>query len=78
MVNNKIHFTNATVEKVVEILGTITIGGHTVDKSLWNIENDGNKGVYINLTAVPEPAEWAMIFGVIALGFAFIRCHKRK
>ena len=77
-VNNKIHFTNATVEKVVDILGTITVGDTQVDKSFWDIVSDGNKGVYINLTAVPEPAEWAMIFGAIAFGFAFMRRQKRK
>ena len=76
--NDKIHFTNATVEKVVSILGTITIGDTVIDKSFWDIVSDGNKGVYVNLTQVPEPAEWAMIFGVIALGFvAYRRAGKR-
>ena len=74
--NDKIHFTNATVERVVSILGTITIGDTVIDKSLWDIVSDGNKGVYVNLTQVPEPAEWALIFGAIALGFIAYRRRK--
>lgn len=74
--NDKIHFTNATVEKVTSILGTITIGDTVVDESLWDIVSDGNKGVYVNLISVPEPAEWAMIFGAIALGFIAYRRRK--
>ncbi|MBO5255740.1 MAG: PEP-CTERM sorting domain-containing protein [Opitutales bacterium] len=57
-------------------MGTITIGNTVVDESLWDIVSDGNKGVYINLAQVPEPAEWAMIFGLLALGFVSYR--KRK
>ena len=74
--NDKIHFTNATVERVVSILGTITIGDTVIDKSFWDIVSDGNKGVYVNLTQVPEPAEWALIFGAIALGFIAYRRRK--
>ena len=33
-------------------------------------------GFYINTVAVPEPAEWAMIFGAIALGFVAYRRRK--
>ncbi len=38
---------------------------------------DGRDGYYlISKTAVPEPAEWATIFGAIALGFAMYRRRK--
>ncbi|MBE6414494.1 MAG: PEP-CTERM sorting domain-containing protein [Verrucomicrobiaceae bacterium] len=33
-------------------------------------------GFYINTVAVPEPAQWAMIFGVIALGMVAYRRRK--
>ena len=33
-------------------------------------------GLYVSLTQIPEPAEWAGIFGVIALGFALYRRRK--
>ena len=33
-------------------------------------------GFYINTVAVPEPAEWAMIFGAIALVFVAYRRRK--
>ncbi len=47
--------------------------GADADQKLY-LGNDG----YLSLTAtaVPEPAEWAMIFGAVALGFAIYR--KRK
>ncbi len=35
-----------------------------------------NGGVYINVAAVPEPAEWAIILGAIALGFVAYRRRK--
>ncbi len=35
-----------------------------------------NGGVFINVATVPEPAEWAMIFGAIALGFVAYRRRK--
>ena len=74
--NNKIHFTNAVAESVLEILSTIQIGDTVVDESFWDIVSDGANGVYVNLTTVPEPAEWAMIFGVVAI--AFVAYCRRK
>ncbi len=41
----------------------------------WDFVTDGNQ-LSVNLMAVPEPAEWAMIFGAVALGFAFYRRRK--
>ncbi len=50
----------------------VTYNGQTLDKSQWSLDAQTGK-----LTAaVPEPAEWAMIFGALALGFVAYR--KRK
>ena len=35
-----------------------------------------SKGFWLNAVAVPEPAEWAVIFGAIALGLAVYRRRK--
>ena len=37
---------------------------------------NSTKGFWLNAVAVPEPAEWAMIFGGIALGLAIYRRRK--
>lgn len=52
---------------------TITITG--ADLSDFTFEQTTVNGVngYLLSVAVPEPAEWAMIFGVIALGLAVYR-----
>ena len=42
-------------------------------ESMW--VGDATNG-YILTIAVPEPAEWAMLFGAIALGFAIYRRRK--
>ena len=39
----------------------------------WSIDSNG---FLFNASAIPEPAEWAAIFGAIALGVAFIRRRK--
>ena len=36
----------------------------------------GSNSLSVIFTSVPEPAEWAMIFGAIALGFAIYRRRK--
>ncbi|MBE6413882.1 MAG: hypothetical protein E7035_04940 [Verrucomicrobiaceae bacterium] len=38
---------------------------------------DSNTG-YITATAVPEPAEWAVVLGALAIAFAFMRRQTRK
>ncbi|MBE6414038.1 MAG: PEP-CTERM sorting domain-containing protein [Verrucomicrobiaceae bacterium] len=43
--------------------------------NLW-IEQIGDSGVYNIYTQVPEPAEWALIFGAIAFGFIAYRRRK--
>ena len=35
-----------------------------------------SKGFWLNAVAVPEPAEWAVIFGALALGLAVYRRRK--
>ena len=41
-----------------------------------NFVSDGNSLSVIFSVAVPEPAEWAMIFGALALGLAIYRRRK--
>ncbi|MBR7106049.1 MAG: PEP-CTERM sorting domain-containing protein, partial [Opitutales bacterium] len=42
-----------------------------------NYQFDATTGGYwLNFAAVPEPAEWAMILGSLALGFAVYRRRK--
>ena len=58
---------------------TLTLIGYDKDQNLldansWYIDNNGFLANYA--LAVPEPAEWAMIFGGIALGFAIYRRRK--
>ena len=44
------------------------------DEFAW--VSNGNGSYWLNLTTVPEPAEWAMIFGGIALALAIYRRRK--
>ena len=43
-------------------------------EGLWSV--DANGYLFNSALAVPEPAEWAMIFGGIALGLAIYRRRK--
>ena len=60
------------------------VGFYTEDSSslrelgvnLWIEEIENGSGIYTIYTQVPEPAEWAMIFGAIALGFVAYRRRK--
>ncbi len=74
-VNNSVHI-GLTDDLVNQYINTITIDDTIVDSSQIQIISDGNGGSYINLVAVPEPAEWAAIFGSIALAFAVYRRRK--
>jgi hypothetical protein len=54
------------------VLERIEVDG--IDQLFWT---KGENGYYwLSATAVPEPAEWAMLFGAIALGFAIYRRRK--
>ena len=62
----------------------LTISATTKDGKTYTLDNlefeaglytDGTNGYWLNVS-VPEPAEWAMIFGAVALGFAIYRRRK--
>ena len=56
---------------------TITLQGADLsDFSFTKTTIDGVDGYLLSAVAVPEPAEWAMIFGGIALGLAIYRRRK--
>ncbi len=55
------------------LLSQVEVSG--VDQLYWNY--DASKNVYwLSAIAIPEPAEWAAIFGAIALAFAAYRRRK--
>ena len=53
---------------------TVTYNGVELDESRWSI--DATTGQLVANVAVPEPAEWAMILGALALGVAIYRRRK--
>ena len=53
---------------------TVTYNGVELDESRWSI--DATTGQLVANVAVPEPAEWAMILGALALGIAIYRRRK--
>ena len=54
----------------------LNVNGEEYDSSKWNFDFDSSTGALNINVNVPEPAEWAMIFGVLALGFAVYRRRK--
>ncbi len=74
--NNKLRVGVDVVSDAMKTLSFIVNG------EIWTFGNEydfvaaSNGGFYINAIAVPEPAEWAMIFGAIALGFIAYRRRK--
>ena len=75
-VNGSVHFTQVTADLVSEFIDKVIVDGEEIEKSYISIVSDGSNGSFVNLTAVPEPAEWAAIIGFIALGFVVY--HRRK
>ena len=70
-----------TFEKDERFFFTAAVAGKTITKEeLQFVEGSfgGKAGYWVNLAAVPEPAEWAAIFGAIALGFAAYRRRNLK
>ena len=60
-------------------VSAITADGTTYSESdLFFVAGifEGVNGFWLNTTAVPEPAEWAAIFGALALGLAMYRRRK--
>ncbi len=59
----------------------MNVGFYTEDGSalrelgvnLWIEETTNGSGIYTIYTQVPEPAEWAMIFGLLALMFVYFK-----
>ncbi|MBE6414478.1 MAG: PEP-CTERM sorting domain-containing protein [Verrucomicrobiaceae bacterium] len=66
-VTNKETIANVDINKFVAMQGGIQVNVGWIDR-----------GDYLALAsgAVPEPAQWAMIFGAVALGFAMYRRRK--
>ena len=57
----------------------ISVGNTILDSKLftWKQFETGDKtGFGIEFNAVPEPSEWALIFGTLALGFVIYRRRK--
>ena len=64
---------NDTYTRTVTLIG-YDKNQNLLDANSWYIDNNGFLANYA--LAVPEPAEWAIIFGGIALGFAIYRRRK--
>ena len=78
--NDKLFVGNITEEQLYERIGRIQVGDVIYEKGEWfevlelvSATVSERTGYYINLATVPEPAEWAMIFGAIALAFVVYR-----
>jgi hypothetical protein len=70
--NNKIKF--GSISRIETALELFDLSTETAIDYQW-VATDG--GYWLNFaTAVPEPAEWAMILGAIALGLAVYRRRK--
>lgn len=66
-------------DNITSVTLTAVDGQQYTKDQLYLIEGtylDGTKGYWLSTSSVPEPAEWAMIFGAIALGFAAYRRRK--
>lgn len=64
---------NDTYTKTITLIG-YDKNQNLLDANLWYIDNNGFLANYA--LTVPEPAEWAMILGSLALGFAIYRRRK--
>ncbi len=67
---------NGYNNSVSEINFIDAYSGEEIYYTLEATNVNGVNGYWVNVIAIPEPAEWATIFGAIALGFAVYR--KRK
>ncbi len=79
--DNTIRFVTSDKNVVADVLGSILVGSDSYSiiglieaGKLALVQKDGS--FYLNSTAVPEPAELAIIFGTIALGFVAYRRRK--
>ena len=80
-------FSFSVVETIVgsQVLGTdslkkenviLNVNGEEYDSSKWTFDFDSSTGALNINVNVPEPAEWAMILGAIAIAFAAYRRRK--
>ena len=82
--NDAVFFTTTAMgnyEKMITDVNVITADGEEYGKDDLSFIADTFKGydgywMTVPALAVPEPAEWAMIFGGIALGLAIYRRRK--
>jgi hypothetical protein len=83
--NDKFFVGNITEEDLIDRIGAVQIGDTRYEAGEWGeilefvettitIGETQHNGFYINV--VPEPAEWALIFGAIAFGFIAYRRRK--
>lgn len=59
-----------------EDLAKIDLGEKWKDLKIETVQYEGESWLTIKATQIPEPAEWAMIFGVITFGFVIYRRKK--
>lgn len=65
----------AQISGITKENSILNINGSLFDANKWSFAFDSATGSF-NINVVPEPAEWAMIFGAVALGFAVYRRRK--
>ncbi|MBE6412754.1 MAG: hypothetical protein E7036_09435 [Opitutales bacterium] len=68
--NDRVYFGGDTIQNYLDRFVLQDANGNLLNGAI-SINNG-----WLTLTAVPEPAEWAMIFGAIALGLAVYRRRK--
>ena len=68
--NDRVYFGGDTIQNYLDRFVLQDSNGNLLNGAI-SINNG-----WLTLTAVPEPAEWAMIFGAIALGLAVYRRRK--
>ena len=80
--DNMICFWTGDEDKVFSYYDSIIangVDGNTYGKSDLTLVKgtlDGNDVYFLNRINIPEPAEWAAIFGALALGLAVYRRRK--
>ena len=74
--NERIFSENKNSLNYLNLSGTALDGTKLVDENFYWEATTGGYWLNYNFPAVPEPAEWAMILGSIALGLAIYRRRK--
>ena len=55
-----------------------TFNNSTLSRAIFAAASDGSMQVRINSQVIPEPEEYALVFGLFALAFVIIRRHFQK